>query len=233
MKINTCKVATYIHVDELQHHPSNEGLRAISQERMEELKQSLLKKGLYEPLLVWSNENMVLAGNQRLKAIRALIAEGHIFVAHGQKKTNMIPVVIEEVDEKRATEIVHQANNHHGDWVQATLAQAMKDAEKEGVSTQDWGYTSEEVERIIAEADAISTAAASGLDESGKTDGLTDEDSVPEVPVKPVSKRGDVWLLGAYYECEKCGKKYTMEEAQTLKLDCPCDATVKVKKSKK
>lgn len=34
---------------------------------------------------------------------------------------------------------------------------------------------------------------------------LCDPDEVPEPPAEPVTKRGDLWLLGAYIECPSCG----------------------------
>lgn len=48
-----------------------------------------------------------------------------------------------------------------------------------------------------------------------------DEDDVPEPPKDPITKPGDLWLLGAYYECEACGKNYPYEEGLAMK-ECPC-----------
>jgi hypothetical protein len=50
-----------------------------------------------------------------------------------------------------------------------------------------------------------------------------DEDESPEPPIIPVTRRGDVWLLGAYYECEKCKKKYDVDKVDRENLECPCD----------
>lgn len=47
------------------------------------------------------------------------------------------------------------------------------------------------------------------------------EDAVPEPPAKPITKPGDMWLLGAYYECEDCGKRYGYDEGKKMK-GCPC-----------
>jgi hypothetical protein len=49
-----------------------------------------------------------------------------------------------------------------------------------------------------------------------------DEDEVPEV-VNPITRRGDIWLLGAYYECEKCKKRYEIDNVDREKLECSCD----------
>lgn len=56
-----------------------------------------------------------------------------------------------------------------------------------------------------------------------KFEAQSDEDECPAPPVIPVTRRGDIWLLGAYYECEKCKKKYDIEKVDKEKLECPCD----------
>lgn len=48
------------------------------------------------------------------------------------------------------------------------------------------------------------------------------EDEVPEPPADPITKPGDLWLLGAYWECESCGKVYEYEEGVEMKEVCPC-----------
>lgn len=45
------------------------------------------------------------------------------------------------------------------------------------------------------------------LDASDKFHG--DEDAVPEVPPEPKVKRGELWLMGAYYECD-CGETHDL-----------------------
>ncbi len=51
--------------------------------------------------------------------------------------------------------------------------------------------------------------------------GLTDPDEVPEPPTEAITQPGDLWLLGAYYECDDCHKRYEYDEG--LKMEsCPC-----------
>lgn len=168
-EIKTCKVANYVPVKKLKFHPQNEELRSISDERLNDLKESLIKKGFYEPILVWKKNGYVLAGNQRLRAARELIEEGYKFVTP-DGKVNELPVVIEDVDEKMAMQILHQANNHHGSWVQQKLAEAIKEAEGLGIAVTDLGYTKEEYDKILAEAMAMASKATSeteDIDEEG------------------------------------------------------------------
>lgn len=48
------------------------------------------------------------------------------------------------------------------------------------------------------------------------------EDEVPEPPADPITKPGDLWLLGVYWECDTCGKKYEHAEGIAMKERCPC-----------
>lgn len=56
---------------------------------------------------------------------------------------------------------------------------------------------------------------------SDGSEGKTDEDDVPEPQKRVKSKLGDVWLLGAYYECENCHKEYDYSVGAKMK-ECPC-----------
>lgn len=46
--------------------------RKVTPERLEQLKASLQEFGLFKPLLVWSDANVVIGGNQRLRAMNEL-----------------------------------------------------------------------------------------------------------------------------------------------------------------
>ena len=47
-----------------------------------------------------------------------------------------------------------------------------------------------------------------------KNEGLTDPDEVPDVPDNPVTKKGDVWLLGNHRLM--CGDSPSLEAVETL-----------------
>jgi hypothetical protein len=56
-------------------------------------------------------------------------------------------------------------------------------------------------------------------------EGLTDDDAVPEPPAEPITQPGDLWLLGAYWECEDCGKRYDYDEGKAMVdagKECTC-----------
>ena len=46
-----------------------------------------------------------------------------------------------------------------------------------------------------------------------RTPGLTDPDDAPAAPEHPVSRTGDLWLLGAKVTCPNCRKTQPLERA--------------------
>ena len=61
--------------------------------------------------------------------------------------------------------------------------------------------------------------------EQPAAEGLTDDDAVPEPPKVAVTQPGDLWLLGVYWECDTCGKRYTYEDGKVMVeagKECDC-----------
>lgn len=49
-----------------------------------------------------------------------------------------------------------------------------------------------------------------------------EQDEIPE-KVDPVTKPGDLWLLGPFWECEDCAKRFTYEEGNAMGGECDCE----------
>ena len=148
-KIEVCKVKTYVKVEALKTHPQNP--RTITPERLEQLKASILKKGFYEPILVWKKGGVVLSGNHRLQAARELIDEGYEFVTHDGQK-DVLPVVIEDIDYKTAEAILFEANNHYADWVEDKLKKAIQEAQAHGSEVSDFGFSQKDLNKLLKAA---------------------------------------------------------------------------------
>ena len=58
-----------------------------------------------------------------------------------------------------------------------------------------------------------------------KNSGLVDPDEVPPPPAIPVTALGDVWLFGAHWECEDCGKTVDYAEGLAAGGECDCGKT--------
>jgi DNA modification methylase len=70
-------------------------------------------------------------------------------------------------------------------WDEDLLRMELGALEIEGFDLQLVGFSENELAEILQDANGVVT-------------GNTDEDAVPEVPQTPVSRRGDVWLLGKH-----------------------------------
>lgn len=92
-----------------------------------------------------------------------------------------------------------------------------------------WDSEMEGLELQALEADGFDLSLT-GFDEDelaaflkGGTEGLTDPDEVPDVPVAPVTVSGDVWLMGAEFECSECRKTFSYADGLPFINDgCPC-----------
>lgn len=93
-------------------------IRKITKKGFEKLKNKILR-GMYEPLKVWKNGNVVLSGNQRLAVIRQLVEEDGYEI----KK---VDVALYDVDEKTAKFIQLTENEHEGDTDLDRLVEEME-----------------------------------------------------------------------------------------------------------
>jgi DNA modification methylase len=168
----TCKAADGMALDELYEFQGE--LKTISDDELEKLKKSIVKYGFSFPIFVWKSK--ILDGHQRLKAVRQLIEQGY------KVKGNKLPVVrIEAKNEKEAAEKLLLINSRY----------AKIDEGGFQVFTSEFDLDLNEMTELI-ELPEINFSF--GQDEDYR--GLTDPDEVPEVEETPVSKTGDIWLLG-------------------------------------
>lgn len=169
--IQLCAVERYISISKLKFHPNNP--RSIRADRLEALKQSIIEKGFYQPILVWSKKNIVLAGNHRLLAAQELLSEGWEFESPRGER-GVLPVVIENVTDSVANQILFETNNTYAEWVEDKLKKALESAEKSGEKLGSYGFTDEEVDKMllsaVSDAEKITKSIKDDIDE------MTDEE---------------------------------------------------------
>jgi hypothetical protein len=170
--------------------------------------------GWTNPILV--DEDGIVAGHKRRLAALSIYEKGGTIRLPGGRKlpAGMVPVldVSGWTEAQRRTYIL--ADNQttlESEWDGEILRLELSWLEGAGV---DMGLTG---------FDAAALSAALGFTKDGKD--LGDPDAIPEADEsKPaVTSPGDVWLLGAYFECEACGKQFSYEEGQKLGGECDCD----------
>ena len=133
------------------------------------LVESLRVNGQYRPIVVQASTRFVLAGNGTLLAVREL---GWTHVA----------ATVVDVDEQAARRIV-AVDIRASDlaWYdQAALADLLSGID----GLAGTGFTQQDLDELLA----VTLPRPS----------LTDPDEAPGVPVKPVSRPGDVWQLGPH-----------------------------------
>lgn len=180
-------------VDDIDLDPAN--ARKHGTENLSALRGSLRSFGQCKPIVVNKRTRIVEAGNGTLTCARAM-------------GWSHIAVVFVEHDPSQAA------------------AFAISDNRVSDLSTWDTDAL-DKILREIETGDEDLQAMLSKLAEDEKLPCFEEakeivEDEVPEPPAVPITKPGDLWLLGAYYECEACGKKYEYEEGRKMKEVCPC-----------
>lgn len=138
--------------------------------------ESLKAHGQYKPIIVnrgslTGRPNEVLAGN-------------HLLQAGLQLGLDKMLVHWLDVDDDEAARIVLVDNraSDKGGYDPDALASLLVDLD----GLAGTGYSDGDLSRLLA-----------GL-EAGEQEGLNDPDSVPGVPVNPITVEGDVWLLGPH-----------------------------------
>ena len=180
-------------IEDLTPDPAN--ARKHGADNLTAIKASLRVYGQRKPVVVNKRNGVVEAGNGTLAAAIAL------------KWTHVAAVYVDD---------------------DPSTAAGFAIADNRSAELADWdGEALDKLIREIETGDEDLQAMLSQLAEDEKLPYFEEqreivEDEVPEPPAVPITKPGDLWLLGAYYECESCGKKYEYEEGRKMKEVCPC-----------
>ena len=135
---------------------------------------SLKEFGWRQPIVV-DEEMVILAGHTRLEAARQLgLTSAPVHIARG-----LTPA------QARAYRLMDNRASENAEWDEALLGLELGDLQGDGFDLGLTGFDDSELNRLLA-----------GLgDEDGSREG---EDEIPETPVDPVSRPGDLWLLGPH-----------------------------------
>src|SRR5580692_6720304 len=145
--------------------------RTHSETQVAQIAASIAEFGFNNPILVDTKAG-IIAGHGRLLAARKL------------GLTEVPVIVLDHLSEsqKRAYIIADNKLAENAGWDSELLRVELAALQEESFDISLIGFEDEELARLLAAQDAA--------------DGLTDEDSVPELPQTPVSVIGDLWLLG-------------------------------------
>lgn len=169
--------------------PYANNARTHSDEQVAQIAASIKEFGFNNPVLI-SADNSIIAGHGRLMAARKL----------GMPD---VPCVVLDhlTDTQRKAYIL--ADNRialNSGWDSQLLSLEFKDLLDDGIDLKLLGFDADEIDALLNPVE--------------ETDGLTDEDAVPELPEEPVTKLGDVWILGRHRLM--CGDSTSIDAVEAL-----------------
>ncbi len=151
--------------------PYARNARTHSDAQVAQLAASIREFGFTNPILV-DGERGIIAGHGRLLAARKLgLAEVPVI-----ELSHLTPA------QRRAYVLADNKLALNAGWDDDLLRLELADLRSEGFDLGLTGFGLDEIGELLADS----------------TMGLTDPDQVPEVPAEPVSRAGDVWLLGRH-----------------------------------
>ena len=168
--------------------PYAKNARTHSDEQVAQIAGSIKEFGFNNPVLV-DKDNSIIAGHGRVMAARKL----------GMDK---VPVVILDhlTESQRKAYIL--ADNRialNSGWDTSMLSVELQDL-KDDIDLSLLGFDPDELDALLNPVE--------------ETEGLTDEDAVPEVPVEPKTKLGDIYILGNHRLM--CGDSTSIDAVEKL-----------------
>jgi DNA modification methylase len=162
--------------------------RTHSDGQIAQIAASIKEFGWTNPILV-DGESGVIAGHGRLLAARKL----------GQKEVPVIELAHMTESQKRAYVIADNQLAMNAGWDTTLLSLELADLKEQGFEMDVLGFDPKELDKLL---------------EPEQVEGLTDEDAVPEVPVEPKTKLGDIYQLGNHRLM--CGDSTSIDAVEKL-----------------
>jgi len=161
--------------------------RTHSDAQVAQLAASIREFGFTNPVLI-DEKNNLIAGHGRLLAARKAQLE------------SVPAVVVTGLDDRRRRALVIADNKLalNADWDEEALRVELEDLA--GDFGELMGFSEDELVDLLKKDEG--------------TEGLTDEDAVPEAPEVPVTVEGDVWVLGRHRLM--CGDSTSIDAVERL-----------------
>ena len=169
--------------------PYARNARTHSDEQIAQIAGSIKEFGFNNPVLI-DKDNGVIAGHGRLAAARKL-------------NLKEVPCIrLEHLSETQRKAYILADNRIalNSGWETDLLSLELSELLEGGVSLESLGFDADEIDALLNKIEP--------------TEGLTDEDEVPEAPPEPVTKPGDIWVLGKHRLM--CGDSTSIEALETL-----------------
>jgi DNA modification methylase len=154
--------------------PYARNARTHSEEQVAQIAASIAEFGFTNPILAGS-DGVIVAGHGRLAAAQKLGLE-------------IVPVVVLDhlsPTQRRALVIADNRIAENAGWDDAMLRIELEALQLDGFDLDITGFDADALAELIA-------------GDEPDNEGQTDEDAVPEVSETPISRPGDVWVMGQH-----------------------------------
>lgn len=176
--------------------PYARNARTHSDEQIAQIAGSIKEFGFNNPVLI-DKDNGVIAGHGRLAAARKL----------GLKEVPCIRLEHLTETQRKAYILADNRIALNSGWEAELLSLELSELLDGGVNLESLGFDADEIDALLNKIEP--------------TEGLTDEDATPEVPEEPVTKPGDVWILGKHRLM--CGDSTSIQALEALCQDRAVD----------
>ena len=167
--------------------PYENNPRKLKDSAIEKVAMSLKEYGFRQPIVV-DKDRIIVVGHTRYRASKKLgFKEVPITIAD-----NLTPEQI------NAYRIADNRTAEESEWDSELLKMEIKDLEAKDFKLDLLGFNEDQLNDMLFE----------------EKQGLTDEDEVPEAPEEPISKLGDIWILGNHRLM--CGDSVDYEDVHKL-----------------
>jgi DNA modification methylase len=153
--------------------PYARNARTHDEAQVSQIAASIKEFGFNNPILI-SDDYSIIAGHGRLAAARKL----------GLAEVPVIRLSHLSDTQRKAYVLADNRLALNAGWDNDLLKLELQELEIEGVDLEMLGFSKEELDGLLNSLEP--------------TEGLTDEDAVPETPEEPITKPGDIWILGKH-----------------------------------
>lgn len=159
--------------------PYENNARKHTEEDVQTIINSIQEFGFNDPVGVWGENNIIVEGHGRFLAAKKL----------GIKEIPCIRLDELSDEQRKAYALAHNKTAEMSTWDFEKLEQELKQLNSMELDFEmsDFGF-----DDILEDEEPTSIL----------------EDEPPETPTEPKTKVGDLWQLGRWVYCKKCGKKH-------------------------
>lgn len=156
--------------------PYARNARTHSDDQVAQISASITEFGFTNPILI-GEDSVIIAGHGRLMAAQRL----------GLAEVPVIVLAHLNAAQRRALVVADNKIALNAGWDTEILLEQIELIRADGFDIDLVGFSDDELGELLAEIEAPETA-----------DAIEGEDDIPEPPAEPVSRPGDLWILGPH-----------------------------------